>query len=224
MLCVSPQRKKMGPEGKIASYAASLTLATMLPIVAKLSPLLRDASGLQLIGTAAGVVLASTGLYKLLYSSIVGLLRANRWVKQRILGPSFVEGTWVGHFTGREGDIRFIVEYFEQDLTGLVIRGSSYTDQGESHATWLAENCRVDPDAGTLIYTYTCDVRSRSVTLQGIGSFALRRHSRNAAPYEIEGYVADLVDGTRLHAKEIKVANYALESRAAVAKARQAVQ
>lgn len=49
-------------------------------------------------------------------------------IKKKILGNYYLEGTWVGFFVGNSGKIRYICERFEQSLEGIIIQGSSYTD------------------------------------------------------------------------------------------------
>jgi hypothetical protein len=155
-----------------------------------------------LLSGAGGV-----GIYKLAAKGIEFVMGRSLWVKKILLGAYFVEGTWVGYFIGRNKDKRYVVETFEQDLEGLTIRGRSFSEDGELHAQWLSEASALDIERGRLMYTYSCDILSRKITLHGVGVFQFERTSKRNAPTAIHGFVSDLIDGKRLEANEIKISS-----------------
>src|SRR4051812_2412529 len=72
--------------------------------------------------------LISLGLYRLVATGIIYMVKKNNWVKKFFLGPYYLEGTWVGFYIGVSGNERFLIERFEQDIDTLVIRGKSYSE------------------------------------------------------------------------------------------------
>lgn len=135
-----------------------------------------------------------------------------------------MQGTWVGHFTGRAGDIRYIVEHFEQTIDGLTIRGQSFTETGSSHANWTTEAATIDAERGRLIYTYSCDILTRGVVLQGVGVFHFDRVDQFSQARTIEGHVADLIDGIRLHSLETKISDRLITITDALSQAKSATK
>jgi hypothetical protein len=148
------------------------------------------------------------------------VLRHNKYLKKVVLGPSYMEGTWVGHFIGHNDDIRYVVEIFEQELDYLVIRGYSFSEDGTRHAQWLSDALHIDSIKGRITYTYTCDVLSMGSPHQGIGVFDVQRENSRAHPTGIHGYVAEVTDGIRLPVKEIKMSESLLSPDAGLVGAR----
>jgi len=214
----------MSPETKFHSLVLGLIVPLMFGVVAYLIPFIQRATWLEVIGGAIAAFFASAGAYKLVAAGLVWLLRQSRWLKSKLLGSYYMEGTWVGYFIGRGGHVRYVIETFEQDLSSLIIRGASYSTDHQRHGQWVSEASFVDAHRGRLIYTYTCDILSRGVALQGVGTFQFERESERAAPYRIEGYVADLVDGRRLPVVEEKISSRVLPFADALLKAKGVVE
>jgi len=132
-----------------------------------------------------------------------------------------MEGTWAGHFIGHQNDIRYVVEVFEQDFSSLTIMGKSYTVAHDMHAQWTSEATYLDVEHARLIYASSLDVFSRKITVQSIVVFQLERESANDAPHAMEGYTADLDDGTRIWIREEKINEQAMAHRDAIRQAKE---
>jgi hypothetical protein len=50
----------------------------------------------------------------------------------------------------------YTVEHFEQDLSGLNIRGQGQRADGSWYADWESEAANINEQAGKLTYIYTC--------------------------------------------------------------------
>src|SRR5215208_4704616 len=144
----------MTPETKFHSLVLGLTVTVMLSVILLLVPYIQEATVMQAFLGAVSALLLSSGIYRVIAMGLVELLRRSRWLKSKLLGPYYLEGTWVGYFEGHEGDIRYVVEVFEQDLSSLTIVGRSYTIDGRAHAQWASEAASLDVRHGRLI-TYT---------------------------------------------------------------------
>jgi hypothetical protein len=185
-------------------------VAIMFAAISGLVPLLQGVSTKVTLLAGVTGMLASAGTYKILAGLLSTLLRRFPWVKRIFLGPYYMEGTWVGHFIGHAGDVRYVVETFEQELDSLCIRGYSFTADDVQHGQWTSEAAQIDTARGKLTYTYTCDILTRGVPHQGVGVFDLQRKSKTSPPHAILGYVADVVDGQRLPVKEVRISNTSL--------------
>jgi len=187
---------------------SSLTVIIMYGLLTRILPEIQQWMagewGVQFIIT----LLSSIGVYKGLSSLLNLLMSQSTSIKKLVLGGYYMEGTWVGYFIGHDGDKRYIVETFEQDLESLVIRGRSFTSDGKAHANWCSESTSIDVIRGRLTYTYSCDILKNKVTHHGIGVFHFERSGKKRAPSGIQGFVADLVDGERLEVIEIKSSDF----------------
>jgi hypothetical protein len=187
-------------------FQSVITVATMLVMFVGVvlgAPYLRELESKA--PAAIALALTSFGLYRLLAITFAWLLKKWLWLRSLLLGSSYLRGTWVGYFVGHAGDWRYVVEHFQQDLYSLVVTGRSFTHTGEAHAHWISDATTIDAGRGRLIYTYTCDVLSRVVTYQGVAVLQFERPTEDSAPVAMAGYVADLVDGTRLAVHEEKL-------------------
>lgn len=211
----------MEPELRFHTIVVAVTVVVMFLAIVFLSPAIQPLStSVKSLG-AVIAMLASIGTYRGLAMMVSMLLRRSRWLREKLLGDYYLEGTWVGFFVGQADDVRFVVEHFRQSLTSIVIQGNSYSDDGRSHANWVTEATHFDARRGTLFYSYTCNILSRHVPHEGIALFNVQRPSTNESANSIEGYVADLVDGDRQPVREIKVSTEFLDRQTAIQKARE---
>lgn len=197
----------MSPAARFNALVASLTVVAMFFAITQLVPYVsgfvtdnREASSLV-------ALLTSVGIYRLLATILAWLLGRLVFVKRLVFGPSFVHGTWVGWFIGHAGDKRHVVDHFEQDLDGLVIRGRSYSLAGDDHANWRSDATSVDPRNGYLTFTYRVEIGTRNATVEGISSFQFERKSMSSPPTKVAGYAHDLNDAHRIHLHEEKVSS-----------------
>lgn len=186
-------RLNMKPEHKFHSYVTAATVSAMYFVITDLLPLIQLNSTLQPYAQWLGALLLSLGIYKALATTLLGTARTLKFVKRHLLGPSYVNGTWIGEFTKSDGSKVVTVEHFEQTLSSLKIRGRAYEPSG-SYAHWQSVAETIDEITGTLTYTYTCE---RDGPLQGICVFQFDRKDETSGPTGIHGYSADLVDGIR---------------------------
>jgi hypothetical protein len=194
----------MSPETRFQSLVVGATVSLMFAGVMWLSPFLVGAGSFRLaLGATAGL-LASAGTYRLLATGLSALFLRVEPLKAWLLGPSYLHGTWVSFFQSNAGDTHYIIEWYEQSLSTLTIRGASYTEAGDKHAQWVSQAAFVDAREGRVIYTYTGDILRYPVTYQGVGVFQFERSGLTSAPTAIEGYAADLIDGVRTGAREEK--------------------
>jgi hypothetical protein len=211
----------MSPETKFHSLVLGLTVGIMFVVISILVPHIQRATVLPvLLGTITTIVL-SAGTYGLIAKGLVEVLRRFRWLKAKLLGPYYLEGTWVGYFRGHQKDIRYIVQVFEQDLSSLTITGKSYTEGDELHAQWFSEATSLNIEKGQLIYTSSLDVLSRKRPEKNLVVVQLERKSAKSAPYAIEGYAADLSDGVRIKIREEKASSRAMAHRDALPQAKE---
>ena len=181
----------MSPAARFHALISTLTIFVMfwlityaLPkLLVYANPILMTRGGVTALLSGSFTFLGSVGAYRLLAWGLTWLLHRSLRVRSWIFGASFLHGTWVGFFIGHAGDKRFTIEKFDQDLDGLVINGRSYTDNRQLHGQWTSHATSVDARSGRLIYTYSFDVGSRSITLDGISTFQFDRSASYKAPH-----------------------------------------
>jgi hypothetical protein len=152
---------------------------------------------------AAGLI--SLGLYRFLATILLSLFRKIPYIKKLILGPRYMEGTWVGFFVGHENKIRYLVETFEQDLNELIIRGKVFREDGTYHCVYVSQNATVDIKNGKLSYSYDADSIGSTYINPGLARFDLERVSKESPPSRISGYSSDLFHSKKLMAFEEKL-------------------
>lgn len=188
--------------------------------VAKLVPFLKEVTYSQLAAGLLATVFASYGTYRVIANALSALLRRSYFVKKFVLGSACLHGTWAGAILTPGESPRLVVEYFEQDMERLVIRGFSYTEGGEEDVQWVSEATAIDAARGRLIYAYTSDIIRRRAPHQGMAVFQFDRETSFGPPHAIDGYAADLVNGKRYPAYERKVSDALIDRREAIAHAR----
>ena len=151
--------------------------------------------------------LISLGIYRSLGMLLLTLLKHVNIVKRFMLGPQYMQGTWAGFFVGHNNNIRFFVEFFEQDLNRTVIRGRAYREDGSFHGSWIAEDASIDPVRGKLTYHYQTDAIGNTFINPGIGAFDLQRTFASKPPVSLVGFSSDLFNPNKLLAFEDKVAD-----------------
>lgn len=52
------------------------------------------------------------GTFRLIANVLITATKRISWVKRLVLGPDFLEGTWVGFYIGVSGNVRYIIEIF----------------------------------------------------------------------------------------------------------------
>lgn len=153
----------MTPTTKFQSYVLSLTTLIVFTIWFKYEDMIQIDPYLKIISTT----LISLGLYRFVGSLLLFLFKKIRLVRKFFLGPRYLEGTWVGFYIGYKGNVRYIVERFEQDFETLIIRGTSYNEQKKFHTSWISFPANVDIAKGELTYMY--ELRGINEVFNGTG-------------------------------------------------------
>ncbi|MFC1596177.1 hypothetical protein ACFL4D_02715 [Candidatus Margulisiibacteriota bacterium] len=166
--------------------------------------------------------LISLGIYRTLATLLLEVFRNISFIKKWILGPYFMEGTWVGFFVGHNNKIRLFCEIFEQDLSDLVVKGKAFKEDGSYYGYWNSDSVNINVRQGTLSYTYNADVIGNTSINPGLARFNLERSSKNKSPHRMFGYSSDLFSPKKLKAFEDKISDSTdLESADVFAKAKE---
>ena len=189
---------------KFQSYVLSLTTLIVFTIWFKYNDKIHINPYLKIISTT----LISLGLYRFVASLLLLLFKKARIVRKFFLGPKYLEGTWVGFYIGLNGQVKYIVERFEQDFETLRIRGTAYNDQKKFHTSWISFPANVDIEKGELTYMYELKGINEISNGTGIVFFNFHRQHQNSAPKMIKGFSADLHNnGTRTKSLEYKLSD-----------------
>lgn len=181
---------------RLAWAATASTVAVMFFAVVWLQPFISALPlGYGLAGSLAGAA-ASLGVYRLLSSAFHWLFGKARWIRKLILGKSYLEGTWVGHYVN-DGQNFFTVEHIEQSTGQTQINGREFDQSGKTRASWSSDTVSIDTGRMRLVYAYTGTVFDRRHVQEGLGFFTMVRESADKAPTKLDGYAVDLIDGDR---------------------------
>ena len=195
----------MSPAAKFNTLLASTTVTIMYFLLVNGASLLQQLSGTYSAALAVGALVASAGLYRLMSVGMRWLMERWQWLNEKVLGASYMHGTWLGWFEGHTKEKRYMVEHFVQDLDSLVITGRSFTAEEREHGYWESESCTIDARKGRLIFTYKFDVLTQKHALLGIHSSLFERKSAHHAPSGISGFAHDLNDDVRIAVHSRKV-------------------
>ena len=192
----------MTSEHKFHSYVTVATVMVMYFMIEHVAPLLND------YGFAKPVItlLTAVGIYNLFAKILTSMARNWLWVKKHLLGASFLNGTWLGEFISNDEKI-ITVEFFDQTLNHLVIRGEAFDEAGNSYAQWISKASFINDTDGVLTYTYTCDKDNSDSTFQGVCVFNFEREASYLPPAFIKGYSTDVIDGVRTCNRERKISD-----------------
>jgi hypothetical protein len=201
----------MSVNNRFHLFVASLTLAGGLWISGHFPPTLTIWTQLGPAGKFAGRFIGSAAFYQ-------GIAWLLRWVfdhllflRKLVFGKEFLEGTWIGSF-GTGADRRFTIENFEQTIEGIAVRGYAYTDTDVLYAQWISKSVTFDVPAGTVSYSYGCDLLASKSSHQGIAFFNVQRVNANKPPHGMIGFSADLIDGVKASNTETKLSDEQVES------------
>jgi hypothetical protein len=186
---------------------STLTILVMYQIFIFVLPKLEPIKDIRPWANLVIGIVGSVGTYQLLAKGLLWLFNWSRLLRKMVLGPEFLEGTWIGSYKDPAGEMRFTIEYFEQGLEQVLVRGQAFTENGEPYGQWLSRAVTVDPEKGTIVYTYDCDVHSRNFSFQGIALFQFERDNPRKAPLVLNGYSADLIDGVRSSNRQHKISD-----------------
>lgn len=208
--------------GRFHLIVSTVTVAAMYGIIIHVLPLAVHALGTsETIPAFATTMLGSFAVYKCIAWIARIVLGKWLWLRAKVFGPSFLHGTWIGYFRGHNNDLRYVVEHFEQDFDGLVIRGKSFDENGREHAHWTSISASIDPLRGILNYLSGCDIMTRNVTVQSVCVFQITRGDKSDCPDWLSGYAVDVNDGVRISVTEKKLDKKILPFSQALVKAKE---
>lgn len=193
----------MTPSIKLHSITFGVATALVFTLWSKLFELSQLNATVKIVLGA----LISLGLYRLIATGLIYLVKTSTAVKKLFLGTYFMEGTWVGFYIGQSGSPRFIIERFEQEIDTLTIRGKSYNEASEYHNEWVAAHVNIDTLHARISYMYECMNIHENTNKNGIAVFNFDRRNQYSSPHRLTGYSADLNIGRRIKALEIKMSD-----------------
>jgi hypothetical protein len=149
--------------------------------------------------------LLSFGTFRVVVKLIMFLAEKINWLKKFIIGNEYLNGKWIGYYRGVSGDIRYIVETFEQNFDELKIRGHSYNENLELHSSWESKSLSIDGNSGKLIYAYAVTGIIEPMNGIGIAEFDFERAKKNEIPKIIRDFSIDSHIGKKIASYEEKV-------------------
>jgi len=185
----------MDNEGKFNMIVVTLTTALMFVGITWVSTKTDLPSQNYLVSLVVSA-LASIGTYFSITKALKWLLKRSRKIRKIILGPSYLDGTWVGYLVDENGKAFLIVEQYEQDIDGLVIRGSSYNFDELKESRWVSKMCNLDALKGVITYNFECVTVKKGTTFEGVGDFQLCRTAKTEPPCEIQGLIYDFISSS----------------------------
>jgi hypothetical protein len=184
----------MKPELRFHSYVTVGTIVVMYFVIANVVPSLPPAGGIaEYVVPPLGALLMSLGVYTFAAKTLQTMSRRLKLVKRHLLGPSYLNGTWVGSFE-EQGTVYDTVEHLEQTLSSLKIRGQAPNTAGASYAYWHSSSETILEREGRLNYTYELHRNDQIFSSEGICLFYFERADEASAPMLMHGYSVDLLE------------------------------
>jgi hypothetical protein len=151
--------------------------------------------------------LISIGVYRFFVAFTISLSKKIKSLRRFILGPYYLEGTWIGFYIGAEGKVRYIVEKFEQELDSLTIRGEYYNELSKHHSMMTATNVNINAEMGEISYMYKCHPINDQSPHEGLAIFNIHRDDQYSPATKLVGYSAELHIGKRIKTIESKISS-----------------
>jgi len=154
--------------------------------------------------TGVGVGITSIGTYQLLTKALLFLFGKSIWLRRKVLGKAYIEGTWVGFY--KHGNLnRFTIEFIDQSGEETIVHGREFDENNNSRGSWKSALVSVDGVKRCLTYSYTCRMNQAKSPHEGLAYFEMLVPKPGSYPYILEGHSADLTDGDRDPNKEYKI-------------------
>jgi hypothetical protein len=225
----------MHPVTRFNSLVLSLTIFIMFILVPIVHPLIEmhltpkwivdhgGQIGKQIFAAVIGV-LGSFVIYSFLVWLLDFLIGRVRSVKKFVLGPAYVEGTWVGYY-GTQDERFLAIDVYEQTFTGTSIKGFGYklltNGATEEHAHWDSQMVHIDPIAGSLDFYCVVNLIPKETT-DAITKFKFLRPRKGSPPTALTGDSANMKDGIKLPVHMFKMNEFTTyDEKAALDAARQ---
>jgi hypothetical protein len=189
----------MKPHQQISTYAIAFTTLILFSIWKFISDLMisypswfiddknqkYNILGIILIG------LTSIGVYRIFFTIVDSLMKKCRFMKKLILSSYYMEGTWIGFYIGVAGNVRYIIETYEQTMDDLVIKGISFDENKNLHTFWTSESYNINAESGEIIFQYKVKTTHEQTDPNGLAYFNLNRRSNKKSTDFIVGYSVD---------------------------------
>jgi hypothetical protein len=146
----------------------------------------------------------SLGIYRSILILVEFLLIKIEFIKSKIFGNQYIEGIWIGCFFDYNDELKYFIEYFEQDFDRLVIRGRCFHSDKSYKGTWISDSVIIDSDNGKIVYTYLTDMLNNTHKNQGLAEFHFERERFENSPKRMIGFSSDLYSGRKTFAIEEK--------------------
>lgn len=144
----------------------------------------------NIIGIVA-IGFISIGIYRSLIILVTIIIKKINWIKKGVLSSYYLEGTWIGFYIGVSGNVRYIIETYEQTLDNLVIKGISFDENKNLHTFWTSESYNINIESGEITYQYKVKATKENTDPNGIAYFSFIRGNNKKPPKQIVGYSAD---------------------------------
>lgn len=154
--------------------------------------------------TGVGIGITSIGTYQLITKLFFFLFGKSVWIRKKILGKAYVEGTWVGYYKHGALD-RFTIEFIDQSNEETVVHGREFDENLKSRGSWKSHLLSADGVKRTFTYTYICRMNHNKSPHEGLAYFEIVISNPKSYSYVLEGHSADLTDGDKDPNKEYKI-------------------
>ena len=147
----------------------------------------------------------SLGTYRFILKLAEMIMVKCKFVKKLVFGNKYLEGIWVGVYIAEDDSPRFYYECFEQDFSGLIIRGTCFNEDGTYKGAWTSDNVYINEKTGTITYTYVTDMINNTVKNQGLATFSFQRENKQTITNKMIGFSADIFSGKKIKSFEWKL-------------------
>lgn len=192
----------MKPSQILNNISITITILTMSLMLEFLIPKIQNEK-YEIIAA----ILSAAAIYNFLNTFLSYFFNNIRFLKRKLLGKNYLEGTWIGTFENKLGGRNFLVETFEQSLDELLIIGESFNEQGQVISRWKTETTSINKEKSSLIYSYICDTMSDNASYRGIANFNIITETHHKTPRSLRGHTYDITDGKRYNSIEEKISD-----------------
>lgn len=135
--------------------------------------------------------------YTYLANWLLKIMRQWPWLKRKILGAYYIEGTWVGFYYEddahlQSGDVYLVVDTITQNLSTVMIQGSGFTTSGDTRATWNSTAAQISENGAELIFIASCTIPRESRKCEAVTHFNLHKSKGKKAPDHFHGTSANI--------------------------------
>jgi len=145
--------------------------------------------------------LMSIGFYWGFARLVGSKIEASNWCKKHIYGAAYLQGTWFGRITSKDGEAHTFWEVIHQSNFVTTLIGQSIDETRTIRGEWEVKSAAIDTEKGALLSRY--ETRSRDGrTLDGCGYLLFGRRNAAKAPSSMHGYWFNAGSDKRILLKE----------------------